>query len=83
MLSPTIIFLIACYLLHRILFEQRRAPNKEIMVINSSDVVIAVMGVTGCGKSSFIKKVTGSSDVKVGGSLTSGKIDDLSSVSSN
>lgn len=77
-LSSISIFLIANHLLHKILFEQQRAPDKGIMAINNSDVVIAVMGVTGCGKSSFIKKVTGRSDVKVGDNLTSGKLDCLS-----
>ena len=34
---------------------------------------IAVMGVTGAGKSSFIKLVTGDDSIKVGESLISGK----------
>ena len=34
-------------------------------------VLIAVMGVTGSGKSTFIKQVTGSKDVVVGNDLTS------------
>ena len=34
-------------------------------------VLIAVMGVTGSGKSTFVKKVTGSEDVVVGNDLTS------------
>ena len=36
------------------------------------DVVIAVMGVTGAGKSTFIKTVSGRNDVVVGDSLFSG-----------
>ena len=36
------------------------------------DVVIAVMGVTGAGKSTFIKTVSGRNDVVVGDNLSSG-----------
>jgi len=36
------------------------------------DVVIAVMGVTGTGKSTFIKTVSGRNDVVVGDNLSSG-----------
>lgn len=36
-------------------------------------IVIAVMGVTGAGKSTFIKTVSGRNDVVVGDSLCSGK----------
>jgi hypothetical protein len=36
------------------------------------DIVIAVMGVTGAGKSTFIKTVSGRDDVIVGDSLSSG-----------
>jgi ABC-type transport system involved in cytochrome bd biosynthesis fused ATPase/permease subunit len=35
--------------------------------------VIAIMGATGAGKSSFIKLVTESSNVKIGHGLTSGQ----------
>ncbi len=38
----------------------------------SSDVVIAVMGMTGAGKSSFIKAVSGREDISVGHKLSSG-----------
>jgi len=38
------------------------------------DIVIAVMGATGAGKSSFIKTVSGRNDVIVGDSLSSGKL---------
>jgi hypothetical protein len=44
----------------------------------SDDVVIAVMGVTGAGKSSFIAKVTERSDIPVGHSLNSGKVPNIS-----
>jgi putative ribosome biogenesis GTPase RsgA len=37
-----------------------------------NDVVVAVMGLTGVGKSSFVKNVTGREDIKVGHSLDSG-----------
>jgi putative ribosome biogenesis GTPase RsgA len=36
-----------------------------------TDVVIAVMGLTGVGKSSFIKNVTGREDITIGHSLIS------------
>lgn len=45
--------------------EQNGAGHKEI--------VIAVMGVTGAGKSYFIRKVTGREDIDVGDGLESCK----------
>lgn len=39
------------------------------------NIYIALMGLTGSGKSSFIKRVTGRTDVHVGHSLASGKSD--------
>jgi predicted GTPase len=39
---------------------------------DTSRVVVAVMGVTGAGKSSFIQRVTGRNDILVDGSLSSG-----------
>jgi len=41
----------------------------------SSDVVIAVMGVTGAGKSSFIKEVSGREDIVIGHNMSSGLAD--------
>jgi putative ribosome biogenesis GTPase RsgA len=41
-------------------------------VFDADDVVIALMGVTGAGKSSFISRVTGRDDIKIGYTLTSG-----------
>ncbi|KAI1266033.1 P-loop containing nucleoside triphosphate hydrolase protein [Xylariaceae sp. FL1019] len=38
---------------------------------NSKDVLIAVMGMTGSGKTTFISKVTGRTDLKIGHDLTS------------
>ncbi|KFA80566.1 hypothetical protein S40288_09586 [Stachybotrys chartarum IBT 40288] len=38
---------------------------------SKKDVVIAVMGMTGSGKTTFISKVTGRSDLKIGHDLTS------------
>jgi putative ribosome biogenesis GTPase RsgA len=38
-----------------------------------NDVVIAVMGLTGVGKSTFIKNITGREDIKVGHTLESGR----------
>jgi Fe-S cluster assembly ATPase SufC len=37
-----------------------------------NEMIIAVMGVTGSGKSSFIRALTGKDDVKVGHGLESG-----------
>jgi putative ribosome biogenesis GTPase RsgA len=37
----------------------------------NNDVVVAVMGVTGVGKSTFIKTITGRDDIAVGHSLIS------------
>ena len=39
-----------------------------------SEIIVPVMGVTGAGKSSFIKLVTGSSDILVGHGLAAGKL---------
>ena len=38
-----------------------------------SEIIVPVMGVTGAGKSSFIKLVTGSSDILVGHGLAAGE----------
>jgi predicted GTPase len=38
-----------------------------------TEVVVAVMGVTGAGKSSFIRRVTENEEVHVGGGLQSSK----------
>jgi ABC-type hemin transport system ATPase subunit len=38
----------------------------------SSNAVIAVMGMTGAGKSSFIKEVSGRKDIVIGHKLSSG-----------
>jgi ABC-type hemin transport system ATPase subunit len=43
------------------------------MAIQNPNIVIAVMGMTGAGKSSFISRVTGDESVKVGNKLHSGK----------
>jgi predicted GTPase len=39
---------------------------------DEQDIIIALMGETGSGKSSFIQRVTGSDSVKIGHSLHSG-----------
>ena len=44
------------------------------MLITETPKLVAVMGDTGAGKSSFIKLVTGNDKVKVGGSLRSSKL---------
>jgi predicted GTPase len=43
-------------------------------ISTGAEVVVAVMGVTGVGKSSFIKRVTGDGRVEVGGGLKSGTL---------
>jgi ABC-type hemin transport system ATPase subunit len=45
------------------------------MSSNSSEIVIAVMGMTGAGKSSFIKRVSGREDIIIGHKLSSGLTD--------
>lgn len=52
--------------------EEKRFP-RAATGRDGDVVVIAVMGETGAGKSSFIKLVTGRNDVKVGETLSSGK----------
>ena len=41
---------------------------------NGPDVVVAIMGTTGSGKSSFIANVTGRNDIPVGHDLNSGSL---------
>jgi ABC-type branched-subunit amino acid transport system ATPase component len=48
-------------------------PNARQKVSQNADIVIAVMGVTGAGKSSFVATVTGQKDIRVGHDLYSGK----------
>ena len=40
---------------------------------STNDVVVGVVGVTGSGKSSFIKRVTQCADIVVGDGIESGK----------
>jgi hypothetical protein len=47
------------------------------MVDEEDCVLLAVMGVTGAGKSSLIKAITGSEEIVVGNSLTSGILIDI------
>jgi hypothetical protein len=47
--------------------------QKIEMEIQNPGVVIAVMGMTGAGKSSFIRRITGNQSIKVGVSLHPGK----------
>jgi predicted GTPase len=46
----------------------KEAPRKRSLV---QDVVVAVMGVTGAGKSSFIRRITEDDRVEVGAGLQS------------
>lgn len=50
-----------------------KAASNDEKVSQNADIVIAVMGVTGAGKSSFIAAVTGRKDIRVGHDLYSGK----------
>ena len=54
---------------------QRNAPKprspETIKKEMSAEVVVLLMGVTGSGKSSFIRRVTQNEDVRVGNSLQS------------
>jgi ABC-type proline/glycine betaine transport system ATPase subunit len=43
------------------------------MAIQNPDIVIAVMGMTGAGKSSFIRRITRDQSIRVGDTLHSGK----------
>jgi hypothetical protein len=45
------------------------------LAVGIPEVVIAFMGVTGSGKSSFVKAVTGRDDIVVGDQLKSSKFD--------
>ena len=44
-----------------------------IQEFGSDDKVIAIMGVTGAGKSSFVRAVTGDKSIEVGDALQSGQ----------
>ena len=48
----------------------------------TEDVIIAFMGITGSGKSSFIKALTGCDDIVVGDGLKSSKPKDISEIAS-
>jgi hypothetical protein len=50
--------------------QPKQRPKKRSI---TREVVVAVMGVTGAGKSSFIRKVTGNDEVRVGEGLQSGE----------
>lgn len=43
------------------------------LMMSLDDIVMALMGVTGAGKSTFIKRVTDRADIQIGHDLTSGK----------
>jgi ABC-type hemin transport system ATPase subunit len=47
------------------------------MAIQNPDIIIAVMGMTGAGKSTFIRRITGDQSIKVGHKLSSGKSNTL------
>ncbi|KAI1382350.1 P-loop containing nucleoside triphosphate hydrolase protein [Hypoxylon crocopeplum] len=49
------------------LYKEFTSPYKW----NSPDILVAVMGMTGSGKTTFISKVTGRTDLKIGHGLTS------------
>lgn len=60
-------FLVTIYLIHEIFSSIKWGK------IEDGRVIVAVMGVTGSGKSSFIRKMTGREDIVVGDSLSSGE----------
>lgn len=43
------------------------------MSMQSDDILIAVMGATGAGKSTFVRLATGDNSIRVGQSLRSGQ----------
>jgi hypothetical protein len=51
-----------------------RASEVPHYPISTEEIRIAVMGMTGSGKSTFIKRVTGREDIQVGHSLNSGQV---------
>jgi ABC-type hemin transport system ATPase subunit len=62
---------------HKLSRAGPRAPLKAVSnderAPQNADIVIAVMGVTGAGKSTFIASVTGRKDIQIGHNLYSGK----------
>ncbi|OTB09449.1 hypothetical protein M426DRAFT_316001 [Hypoxylon sp. CI-4A] len=52
-------------------FKIPKSLYKKIPKWGNKDVLIAVMGMTGSGKTTFISKVTGRTDLKIGHGLTS------------
>jgi ribosome biogenesis GTPase A len=50
-----------------------KAASNDDKASQNADIVIAVMGVTGAGKSTFITTVTERKDIPVGPNLYSGK----------
>jgi ribosome biogenesis GTPase A len=49
-----------------------RRTNRNRISKSKAEVVVAIMGLTGAGKSSFIQTVTGNRDVGIGHGLNSG-----------
>jgi predicted GTPase len=49
-----------------------RRTNRNRNSKSRAEVVVAIMGLTGAGKSSFIQTVTGNRDVGIGHGLNSG-----------
>jgi GTPase SAR1 family protein len=52
---------------------ERKLHIAQKIEMNTSPIVIAVMGLTGAGKSSFIRRITGDQSIRVGDRLHSGK----------
>lgn len=48
--------------------------TKDELRNDGSSIVIAVMGPTGTGKSSFIKRLTGAPNIVIGHSIASGQL---------
>jgi len=56
--------------------QSRRKAGTLHKTSGSENIVIAVMGMTGVGKSSFIKTVTGDENIVIGEGLESGVYQD-------
>jgi 50S ribosomal subunit-associated GTPase HflX len=49
-----------------------RRTNRNRINKSRAEIVVAIMGLTGAGKSSFIQTVTGNRNVRIGHELNSG-----------
>jgi ABC-type lipoprotein export system ATPase subunit len=61
------------HLLYGLLTRYRESARISQNASVESEIIIAVMGQTGSGKSRFIKQITGSDEITVGHGLHSGQ----------